>query len=78
MQTAFAPDWLILAIEDRGPSHWYRFHVEGENTNCAPGTYGHHFSWSVRDVASERYAPHPTAGADVVAAILAAKTVEAR
>ena len=40
---------------DRGPGEYYRFHVEGTNLNCAPGSSGRAIRWSVRDLNDRRY-----------------------
>ena len=67
------PDWWILEINDKGPGHFYRFWIEGENVNALPGEYGRRFGWSVRSVADPRFAAHPNATPAVVAAVAAAK-----
>ena len=28
-----AQDWKVTELEDRGPGHYYRFRVDGENLN---------------------------------------------
>lgn len=62
--------WEITRISDRGAREHYRFHVEGWNTeHRTPQS----FSWSVRDVADERYVPSPDASDEVRAALAAAK-----
>jgi|694.fasta_scaffold111872_2 hypothetical protein len=53
--------WNIKRIIDKGPGHYYRFHVSGKN-------YAHNvpedFHWNVRDLNDARY--HLDADADAV------------
>jgi len=48
-------DWRLIAIVDRGPAHYYRYQVRGENLNYAEGAPDRQFSWSVRDIDDPRY-----------------------
>lgn len=50
-----AKDWKLTRIVDRGPSEYYRFHIEGENLNYPPGYVDRRFAWSVRDIDDPRY-----------------------
>lgn len=46
--------WRVTRITDRGPEAFYRFHVEGLNTEAVPPA---EFSWSVPSVADPRFVP---------------------
>jgi hypothetical protein len=69
--------WLITSITDIGRGAYYRFQIEGENLNFAPGENGRRISWSVRDIADPQYAAHPDATPEVRAAVDAAKQIGA-
>lgn len=62
--------WEITSITDCGPGNYYRFHVEGQNTEAAVAKP---FCWSVRDVADARYVASPAASPEAQRAIAAAK-----
>lgn len=47
--------WQILSITDKGPTHYYRFHVRGWNTSNVPAE---EFWWSVPDLDDARFVPH--------------------
>lgn len=61
--------WQINEITDNG-SLWYRFHVVGVNTDTIPPEK---FSWSVPDIAEDRFVAHPDAPESVRQAIASAK-----
>jgi hypothetical protein len=42
----FAPDWIASKVRDRGPGHYYRYHVEGVNES-ARNERDRRFSWDV-------------------------------
>lgn len=44
--------WKIKAIKDKGPTHYYRFHVSGENLSREIPT---EFYWNVPDLDDDRY-----------------------
>lgn len=48
-------DWVVDLVWDRGPGHLYRYHVEGTNLGCAPGTYGRRFTWDTESIDDPRY-----------------------
>ena len=55
LTTAIPPkDWKVTRLIDRGPSEFYRYHVQGCNLNLTPEDIDYHFVWSVPRL-SERY-----------------------
>ena len=40
---------------DRGPGHFYRYHVRGVNLNQRPGGYGREIYWDVSSIDDPRY-----------------------
>lgn len=62
--------WNIKRIIDKGPGHYYRFHVSGEN-------YAHKvpedFFWNVRDLDNPLYRLHTDADAVTRAIFLATR-----
>jgi hypothetical protein len=55
--TVFEPkDWRLTLVVDKGPGHFYRFHVEGVNLNVPdPDEYGHRIYWDVPTLDDYRY-----------------------
>lgn len=53
-----AKDWLVTELVDRGPGHYFRFQVSGENLNYPPTHRDRRFSWSVVNVDDARYDLH--------------------
>ena len=47
--------WRILTVHDRGPGHFYRYQVTGENHYSLPGTSDFRISWSVPDLDDDRF-----------------------
>lgn len=68
-----AADWLITSIHDRGATDWYRWRIEGVNTNHAPDGAGRIFAWSVPAICDRRYAVHPEASGATASAVASAK-----
>lgn len=50
-----ARDWVLAAVYDRGPGHFYRYQVSGINLNFPPCHPSHTFTWSVPNIDDERY-----------------------
>lgn len=48
-------DWVIDHVTDRGPGHFYRYHVRGVNLNQRPGGYSRIIDWDVPSIADPRY-----------------------
>lgn len=45
--------WVVEALQDRGPGHHYRYHIQGRITD--DGREPQRFSWSVPDLADPRF-----------------------
>ena len=59
--------WLVTKLKDKGRSSFYRYSVEGVNTEKKEGP--EQFSWSVPTLDNELYRPHPAASREVVMAV---------
>jgi len=53
--TVPAKDWIVTSLVDRGPGSYYRYFIEGVNLNHPEGCADRKFSWSVPDIADDRY-----------------------
>lgn len=63
--------WEITRIRDNGRERFYRYSVEGWNTDEGGEPYA--FTQTVPNISDPRYVPHETADADVRAAIALAR-----
>lgn len=48
-------DWKVSEVIDRGPGHYYRFQVRGENLNHHDGCPDRRFTWDVPTMDENRY-----------------------
>lgn len=47
--------WKIDRVVDRGPGHFYRYHVDGTNLFVEPGGYMREIHWDLPDLSSTAY-----------------------